>query len=140
MKILSIVAVLLAIALGAMFLVDTNIDNDISADERISNNVVLEDNVILKSGDSFGGKIIGQTDKALSLRPLVYGQHDKTYTFPYDELRDISFGDFDTEHKPDNPLLKIFFEVQVYKQHINNLYTDNKFDQLEQEISRLRDN
>lgn len=140
MKILSIVAVLLAIALGAMFLVDINIDNDIPADDRISNNVILEDNVILKSGDSFGGKIIGQTDTALLLRPLVYGQLNKTYTFPYHELKDISYGDFDTEHKPENPLLKTFFEVQVYKQRINSLYTDKKFDQLEQEISRLRDN
>jgi uncharacterized protein YxeA len=42
MKILSIVAVLLAIALGAMFLVDTNIDNDIPFDERISQYIQLK--------------------------------------------------------------------------------------------------
>ncbi len=99
-----------------------------------------KDSIKLKSGDKFTGKIIGQSDTSLLLKVLVYGQQDKNYSFPHQDLKEISFGDIDHESKLENQLLDAFYETEIFKQKIIDLYNDLQFEELEKIIDQARIN
>lgn len=135
---LSAIAILLSLGLGAMYYIDEEVDEIKASQGRISNNIVPKDSIKLKSGDRFTGKVIGQSDKALLLKVLVYGQQDKNYNFPYQDLKEITFGDIDHESKLENPLLDAFYETEIFKRKILNHYNDLQFEALEKIIDLAR--
>ena len=137
-RVLSFIAIFLAAALTVLFFVDSRVNEENSSQKTISNNVVMEDSIQLLSGDTFTGQIIGQTEKAVLLRPMVYGQVDKVYTFQYENLKKINYDIFDPGKKPTNPLALSYYEIQLFKKHLRDLYDKSNFDELERKISKYR--
>lgn len=140
MKKLLALTLVLALGLAFMYFIDSANDRDLKLEKRLSNHAIMEDGVVLKTGDKFSGEIIGQTETAVLLKPLVYQQHDRAYTFKYDEIRSINYDDTSLKRASENPLLFSYYEIQTFKTDIQTLYNNRQFEKLERTINQLREN
>ncbi len=108
--------------------------------EKVPTDVIEKDIIILKTGEEYSGEIINQTDVNIVIKPIVVGNINVTYTFKYDEIKDIIPGRSKVKRILSNPLLKSYYEIENYKEDINELYLNGEFEKLEKEISFLRNN
>lgn len=138
MKKFLVVALIVVLALAAAFVVFVKIYQHMISRNQVPGDVVDEDRIVLRSNESFSGRIINQTGESVTIKPIVVGSIDVTYTFTYDEIADIVFGRDKVEGLMTNPPMKGYFEVEKFKERIQALYRDGRFEQLENEAASLR--
>lgn len=120
-------ALIIFVAAGSYFYLGADKEEDI----------VEVDEIVLKSGERFVGKIIRRGDKSIIFKPIVVGNIDPDFTFSYDDIYNIVPGYSEKTAIEKNPLLDAFVEKKEYQKLVYQWYQDKNYKKLEQEVSEL---